>query len=69
MRTHTIFPAAALEDLLLIGVLADKAVDGDLLALPYPVTASHGLQVILHSHNSVPCWELCCSRKLINHII
>ena len=46
---RTILPAGALKDLLLIGVLADQAVDGDLLALPYPVTPSHCLEVVLHA--------------------
>ena len=48
----TILPAAALEDLLLVGVLADKAIDGDLLALPNAVAPSHSLQIILQHTQS-----------------
>ncbi len=52
---RTILPAGALKDLLLIGVLADQAVDGDFLALPYPVTPSHCLEVILHATTHSLC--------------
>ena len=52
---RTILPAGTLKDLLLIGVLADQAVDGDLLALPYPVTPSHSLKVILHATAHTLC--------------
>ena len=62
---HTIFAAAALKDLLLVGVLAHEAVNGDLLALPNPVAPCHGLQVVLHRththyrHHSVCCLLAC----------
>lgn len=46
-QKHTIFSAAALKDLLLVSVLADEAIDGDLLALPNSVAPSHSLQIIL----------------------
>ena len=52
---RTVLPAGALKDLLLIGVLADQAVDGDFLALHYPVTPSHGLEVILHATTQSLC--------------
>ena len=42
-KAFTVFPAAALKDLLLVGVFADQAVDGHLLALPNPVAPCHGL--------------------------
>ena len=49
-KQHTIFPTGALKDLLLVCVLADQAVNGDLLALTYPMTSGHGLQIILQQH-------------------
>ena len=64
---RTILPAGALKDLLLIGVLADQAVDGDFLALPYPVTPSHSLEVILHATTHSSCKHSVLGRP-VNHL-
>ena len=45
--TLTVLLAGALEDILLIGILGDQAVDGDILGLPNAVRTGHSLQVIL----------------------
>ena len=43
----TILPAGYVEERLFVGVLADQAIDGDLLGLANPVTPCHGLQIVL----------------------